>query len=366
MILLPGNRGKDETTAVEEMETVEEVETNEEVAPVEETEVVEAKTPAPTTSTVLPFQVKEGTLRAYGRDLNLDWGTNLSGNKGEMYDADYMKLVAQQLNLVKHGGPSIAMKNTQPTRGLWDFSDADYLVEFAETNEMKIRSFLIYGYPYSTIEKKGWKKWHPTPNWVHTGNFTREDMLDILNEHITEVVNHFGDRVDEWRVVNEILDGTGELKQCVWTDKQGVPIDAVGLQFHLEVPTPSYKAEPTVDRIVSNFNRYGDLGLDVLITELDVRIQEPITEEKLERQAEIYAIVVEAVLESDNYRSISLQGLSDKWGWYPKPGYSSPCLFDDDLEPKPAYYSVIEVMEKYLNGIGMLEIANRSGGWCSF
>ncbi len=64
---------KDETLAVEE------VETNKEVAPVGKTEVVKAETPAPTTPVAQPaFQIEEGTLGAYARDLNLDWGAKLS------------------------------------------------------------------------------------------------------------------------------------------------------------------------------------------------------------------------------------------------------------------------------------------------
>ena len=93
---------------------------------------------------------------------------------------------------------------------------------------------------------------------------------------------------------------------------------------------------------------------------MDVAIEEPITQEKLERQAEVYVIVMEAVLKSDSSRSISVWGQSDRYSWitYSKyhwpeipdqfPGYSAACMYDENHEPKPAYYAVIESMRNYL------------------
>ena len=61
----------------------------------------------------------------------------------------------------------------------------------------------------------------------------------------------------------------------------GAPIDGVGFRFHLEAKL----SKPTVAQIVDNFPRYHDLGRSTLVTELDVRVQTPITETRREEQS---------------------------------------------------------------------------------
>ncbi|PKB81390.1 MAG: hypothetical protein BZY88_06820 [SAR202 cluster bacterium Io17-Chloro-G9] len=286
--------------------------------------------------------------------------------------------------------------------------------QFAEANDMKIRFHpLVMGTDYREGKTIG-EDWHPTPVWIHNGDFNREEMINILYDYVETVMNRYSDRIDEWVVVNEPIwwGSEGGLKNNVWQDRIGedyielafrkarevapnavlilnevgvdfvgqkiyytaeedfynlvkglvakrVPLDAVGFEFHLTIPEHPWETEPTVDKILANFERYGRLGLDVIVSELDVKIKEPITQEKLERQAEVYAIVMEAVLDSDSSRSISVWGQSDRYSWitYSKyhwpdipdqfPGYSAASLYDEHHEPKPAYYAVLEVLGKY-------------------
>jgi len=371
----------------------------EQVAATVEEEIVAEQVPE--TKEKVMVEVEEGTIRALADKLGIDFGTRRRNWSSAMHDTGNLELIAQQFNLLRSG---MHMASIQKTKGTWDFSTADLVVEFGESKKMKIRGQpLVWGQYYREGRTIG-EDWTPTPTWVHTGKFTREDMIDILNEHIEKVVTNYRDRVGEWIVVNEPLfwhSGDG-LKNNVWKAKLGedyielafrkarevapnavlilneggvdyrgqylhdnkeeqfynlvkdlvvkeVPIDAVGFHFHLAVPEFSYRTEPTIDKIISNFKRYGELGLDVYVTELDVRIEKPITQEKLERQAEVYTMVVEAVLKSEYCNSILVWGCTDKYSWNPDPNYSSPCMFDENFEPKLAYYAVIEVMEKYLS-----------------
>ena len=128
--------------------------------------------------------------------------------------------------------------------------------------------------------------------------------------------------------------------------KEDVPIDAVGFQFHLAIG----RDNPTVESIVSNFTRYHDLGLVVYISELDIRIVEPVTPEDLQEQARLYGIVMQAVLESDAVDSILVWGFTDRYSWLSSrfPGFGAATLFDDQIRPKPAYNTVIEVMKSHL------------------
>lgn len=47
--------------------------------------------------------------------------------------------------------------------------------------------------------------------------------------------------------------------------QRGVPVDGVGLQFHISVDY-----HPTVQEVQQNMQRLGELGLEIHITELDV------------------------------------------------------------------------------------------------
>ena len=68
---------------------------------------------------------------------------------------------------------------------------------------------------------------------------------------------------------------------------RGVPIDGIGVQAHLIVgQIPGDLQE--------NLERFTSLGVDVAITELDIRMPLPVTEELLEQQKADYQTVVSA------------------------------------------------------------------------
>lgn len=65
-------------------------------------------------------------------------------------------------------------------------------------------------------------------------------------------------------------------------------------------PTPSQKI------LEKNLRLYTELGVDVAYTEIDIRMLTPATEEKLQKQAEIYARVVRACLAVERCVGITL------------------------------------------------------------
>ena len=123
----------------------------------------------------------------------------------------------------------------------------------------------------------------------------------------------------------------------------GVPVDGVGLQMHVALgvmPKPRH-----VRRAV---RRFASLGLQVHITELDVRIRKPISREDLERQAEAYADMMRAACRYDACTGVFLWGLDDGHSWVPHffKENDSALLFDREYQPKPAYYAVADVLRK--------------------
>ena len=195
-------------------------------------------------------------------------------------------------------------------------------------------------------------------------------------------------RVSVWDVVNEAIDDSAQLRTSVWSTgigpdyldiafhaaraadpdaalyindysiewsnakadalyalvagmvARGVPIDGVGFQAHLVpglVSTTGLRAQ---------FDRYGALGLDVAITELDVRIPLPATSGALSAQAATYAAVRDACLQAANCASLTTWGFTDAHSWIPGffPGSGAALPWDAAYVPKPAYGEVAPLL----------------------
>jgi endo-1,4-beta-xylanase len=123
----------------------------------------------------------------------------------------------------------------------------------------------------------------------------------------------------------------------------GVPIDGVGFQMHV------FLDGPTRQDLAANMRRLGDLGLQVHITEMDVRTyaSDASPAEKMAAQAEVYRTAVSVCLEAPNCNVFATWGLSDRYSWIP--GYfkqpDTPLLFDLEGQPKPAYQAVFEELQ---------------------
>ena len=314
-----------------------------------------------------------------------------------MRDEAYKQILARQFSLVvpDYG---MYMRDLQPRRGVWDFDRADRIVDFAKTNQLKIRGHvLIYDYPTSRHDEK----WTPTPRWVYDGHYSRDEMIRIMNDHIETVMRHYRDSISQWVVVNEAVGNflPGQMEDNIWLKaigkdyvdlafrrahqvapgaelmindygadylgqwscgpfkanscynyvkqlrQKGVPVDAVGLQFHLVVGLD----HPDAERIENNFARFHALGVKVYVTELDIRIQAPVSEQKLAEQARLYTLVMNTAMRSPLCAGLTLWGYTDKYSWIDTfktfPGYVDACLFDANLRPKSFFPSLLQTLE---------------------
>jgi endo-1,4-beta-xylanase len=254
------------------------------------------------------------------------------------------------------------------SRGNYDFGEADAIVAVAEEHGMKVRGHTLV--------------WHnQLPSWLIERQWTRDELIEILREHITTVVGHYRGRIWAWDVVNEAVEDDGSLRDTLWLQgigpeyiemafrwaheadpdallfyndyngeglgkksdaiyalvadlrKRGVPIDGVGLQMHI-----SLEGAPSPEDVAANMKRLGALGLQVHITEMDVRIQEPVTEEKLAAQARIYHSMLDVCLVAPNCTAFVTWGFTDSHSWIPDffPGSGAALIFDEFYRPKPA------------------------------
>lgn len=287
-------------------------------------------------------------------------------------DAKYQATLKREFNMLT---PENALKiaNVHPSRTRYDFSDADAVVNFATANGMQVRGHtLVYG--------------KYLPDWLDKGQFSRDEMLNILHEYIQTIVGRYKGRIAVWDVVNEAVDDNGALRDTVflrtigpdyityafqWAHeadpqaqlfyndfggedlgqksnaiyallqdliKRGVPINGVGLQMHLSLTKPLNMSD-----VAANINRLGALGLQVHITELDVETKGSpgSTQDHLQAQATVYREVTAACLHSSACKAIVTWGFTDQFTWLTG---DIPLPFDKTYQPKPAYYALEQAL----------------------
>jgi len=255
----------------------------------------------------------------------------------------------------------------------------DALVAFAGTNNLAIYGHVLvwdYGYPV----------------WVTESTRTRDEWIQLLCKHIKTVVSHYRGQIYAWDVVNEAFNNDGSLRNILWMRvigpeyiamafqwareadpnvylilndhfaegmnsksesiyalvkgllQDGVPLDGVGMQMHLWLWGP-----PTPDELFMNMSRLTDLDLDIHITEMDLRMNLSSDSEmvKMNAQADTYRKVFGTCLAVPRCKVFVTWGLTDKYSWIPDyTGYpDAPLLFNENFQPKPAYYAILELLE---------------------
>ncbi len=128
----------------------------------------------------------------------------------------------------------------------------------------------------------------------------------------------------------------------------GARIDGMGMQAHYALDNP------TVSQIETAILKYASLGIEVQITELDMKVSsgsEGTYEEELIKQAYHYKNIFEMFKKvSDdgvNLTNVTVWGATDAHSWLSMPEYSGgkqhyPLLFDGDYKAKPAYYGIVD------------------------
>ncbi|KAG9714384.1 glycoside hydrolase, partial [Aureobasidium melanogenum] len=98
--------------------------------------------------------------------------------------------------------PANAMKwvFTEPEQGVFNYTEADIFLADAAPPGRLVRCHNLNWY-------------NQLPEWLTSGTWTNETLTKVLQNHVTNLVEHFGDRCYAWDVVNEALSdsGTGNL-----------------------------------------------------------------------------------------------------------------------------------------------------------
>jgi endo-1,4-beta-xylanase len=118
-----------------------------------------------------------------------------------------------------------------------------------------------------------------------------------------------------------------------------VPLDGVGFQFHIDL---TFDNPTTLASVASNFQRFAALGLDVHITELDIRVSDS-SAASLNAQAKLYGEIAAICVQQPACKLFQTWGFTDKHSWIPSfyPGMGWALLWDANYQKKPAYASVL-------------------------
>lgn len=295
-----------------------------------------------------------------------------------------------------------------PNPDEYDFEATDRYVEFGEEHDMFIVGHTLV--------------WHSqTPDWVfqdEEGNpMEREAMIERMRDHIHTIVGRYKGRIHGWDVVNEALNEDGTLRQSPWLEiigedyiarafefayeadpdaelyyndyslenpskrdgavklietlqEQDVPVTGIGTQGHYSLEWPS------VEEVDATISAFSELGIDVMVTELDVDVlpsptdiqgadvsqdsdmqdelnpyEDGLPDSVQQELARRYANLFETFLNHrDVLTRVTFWGVTDGNSWknnWPVSGRTNyPLLFDRNWEPKPAFHAVVDVAHR--------------------
>lgn len=335
--------------------------------------VVAAATGAVATGTVTATPAEASApLRQHASARGVQIGSAVAaGPLGS--DASYRTTLGREFNSVT---PENELKwdATEPNPGQYNFGGADAIVNSASANRQRVRGHTFV--------------WHSqAPGWLQS--LPAADLRAAMRRHITTLAGRYRGRIYAWDVVNEAFNEDGTLRDSFWLQRlgpgyiaeafrlarqadpsaklylndfnvegvnakstamfnlvrdlrrQGVPIDGVGVQGHLATQF-GFPGD-----IQQNLRRFVDLGVEVAITELDVRMPLPPDATKLATQASAYANVVRACLSvGRRCAGVTVWGFTDRYSWVPGtfPGQGAACLYDENSTAKPAYTAVHDVL----------------------
>lgn len=313
-----------------------------------------------------------------------------------------LSIVRNQYNTIT---PENAMKwmFLQPSPNKFEFELADKYVEFGLNNKMHIVGHTLV--------------WHSQLADFMNEVTDKTIMSNYVNNHINTIVKRYKGKIDTWDVVNEALNEDGTLRESIFLktlgenyiidafklaekvdpdaelayndynlcspkkregairliknlQKENAKINAVGIQAHWQLNTPS------IDEIEKSIIAFEDLGVKVMFTELDISVlpnpwevvgagveqnfdqfigdpkmnpyPEILPDYMLQKQAKRYEDIFKLFLKhEDKISRVTFWGVTDKTSWlndWPIKGRTNyPLLFDRSYQSKEAYQSILDL-----------------------
>jgi endo-1,4-beta-xylanase len=355
-------------------------------------------------STVIMVVVLAGCTASEKKELSLKdafagkflIGTALNADQITERDEAGVRLVKQQFSAIV---PENCMKSESihPEEGRYDFTLPDLFVEFGTKNNIVVTGHTLIWHsqlaPWFCQDENG-------------NNVSREVLIAHMKDHISTIVGRYKGRVRGWDVVNEAILDDGSYRKSKFYEilgeefiplafqfaheadpdaelyyndysmsvpekregvvrliqslkEQGIRIDAVGMQGHLNMETP----QP--EEFEKSLLAFAGTGVKVMITELDLTVlpsprrnlgadvsasfdyqndinpyqeslPDSVSEAWTNRMGDFFKLFLK---HQDKVTRVTLWGVSDEDSWrnsWPIPGRTDyALLFDRNHQAKP-------------------------------
>jgi endo-1,4-beta-xylanase len=292
----------------------------------------------------------------------------------------------QESNIIRSEFGSITPENAQkwdaiePNRNQFNWGGADNHMNWARQNGKHVRCHTLVWYSQ-------------LPGWVSNSGFNNATLIQVMQNHINQVMGRYRGQCDHWDVVNEALNEDGTYRDNVFLrvigeayipmafrmaaaadpaaklyyndynleylgpkvegaarivrlcQQYGVKIDGVGYQGHLvteSTPTQSMPT-PSEEDLTAALKITADLGVDVAYTEIDIRMRTPANAQKLQDLAAAYGRVARSCMNVERCVGMTIWGVTDRYSWVPNTfqGEGEALLWNSNYQKKAAYDSFI-------------------------
>lgn len=322
------------------------------------------------------------------KNSSKDYLVGVAVNPSRIQSADYAARYNKEFNSVTAEN---AMKMKSILKGLdadgnliFDWSQADLIVNFAEQNNINIHGHTLV--------------WHESiPDFLNTFEGSNAEFEAIIEKYITAIVTRYKGKVDSWDVVNEAIeDNTSDFRKSLFLERMGTDyvkkcfqfarnadkevklfyndynlvfdtkkqkgafgiidellanklIDGVGYQMHIDYNFPNKKMLQDATNLII------DRGLLVHFSELDVKtnpkgdVNAFTPERNLAQAQKVYEVVsVYNSIPKELKYVLTVWGLKDDDSWVtPRYGFPDwPLLFDNNFAKKSAYSAFLQALQQ--------------------
>ncbi|KAF7165733.1 hypothetical protein CNMCM6106_001809 [Aspergillus hiratsukae] len=208
---------------------------------------------------------------------------------------------------------------TEPSQGNFDFSGADWLVNWAVQNGKMIRGHNLV--------------WHSQlPSWVCQIT-DKTALTNAMTNHINTFVSRYKGKMYAWDVVNEPFNEDGSLRQDCFYNVIGP--DYIKIAFQA-----ARAADPNAKLYVNDYNLDSATYSKTIgvVNQVKQWIAQGVPIDGIGASPSDYVAVTQACLNVPKCVGITSWGASDRGA------SNTPDLFDTNYNAKSAYYSVASLL----------------------